>query len=81
MSLSENPPVKITSHTAKDISDEILGGVIEFFKLSVVEADNFLVTFFWSAFLFSARKELDDQNLTKKIMDQFIVSFYSWRQI
>lgn len=68
MSLSEAPVVKITYNTAQDISDEILGGTIQFCRETGFKQNIMMLTFFWSAFLLSGKSELDEHDLTGKVM-------------
>lgn len=68
MSLSEASPVQITFSTAQDISDEILGGTIQFCKETGYRQNIKMLTFFWSAFLFAAKEELEEHQLVKDVM-------------
>ena len=63
LSLSDIPPVKITSSTAQDISDEILGGAIHFCRETGCRQSIMTLTLFWSAFLFSARDVLEEHKI------------------
>ena len=63
MSLSEAPSVKITYSTPQDISDEILGGVIQFCRDTGYKQNMIMITFYWSAFLLSAKKILDENGI------------------
>ncbi len=74
MSLSEAPSVKITYSTPQDISDEILGGTIQFCRETGYKQNIMLLTFFWSAFLLNAKNELNEHNLTEKVVDCYIRS-------
>lgn len=68
MSLSEAPSIKITYNTAQDISDEILGGTIQFCRETGYKQNIMMLTFFWSSFLLAAKNELNEHSLTEKVM-------------
>lgn len=71
MSLSEAPSIKITCDTAQDISDEILGGVIKFCRQTGYKQNMMMLTFFWSAFLLSAKKTLDENGILNDTINCF----------
>lgn len=66
--------VKITSATPQDISDEILGGTLAFCKETGYRQNIMMFTFFWSAFLLSVKKELEEHGLIEDIMKCYITS-------
>lgn len=68
MSLSNAPSMKITSVKAQEIADEILGGTIHFCRETGYKQSITMFTFFWSAFLVAAQKELDEDSLIKKVI-------------
>lgn len=68
MSLSEAPSIKITFNTAQDISDEILGGTIQFCRETGYKQNIVMLTFFWSAFLLNSQSELNEHSLTENVM-------------
>ena len=74
MSLSEAPSVKITYHTAQDISDEILGGVIQYCRETGYKQNMMMLTFFWSAFLFSSSKQIEENGLVDEVLNCFVHS-------
>ena len=53
MSLSEAPSIQITYNTAQDVSDEILGGTIQFCREAGYKQTIAKLTFFWAALLLS----------------------------
>ena len=63
MSLSEAPSVKIKYSTPQDVSDEILGGVIHFCRDTGYRQTMMMLTFFWSSFLLSSKKTLDENGI------------------
>ena len=69
MSLSEAPSVKITFSTPQDISDEILGGTIRFCEDTGYKQNVMMLTFLWSGFLLSLRKQLDEHGLVEDILN------------
>ena len=69
MSLSEAPSVKITFRTPQDISDEILGGTIRFCEETGYKQNIMMLTFLWSGFLLSSRKQLDEHGLVEDILN------------
>ena len=69
MSLSEAPSVKITFSTSQDISDEILGGTIRFCEDTGYKQNIMVLTFLWSGFLLSSRKQLDEHELVEDILN------------
>lgn len=77
MSLSEAPVVKITYNTAQEISDEILGGAIQFCRETGFKQNIMMLTFFWTAFLLAGRSELEEHDLTEKVMDCYTHSLSS----
>lgn len=77
MSLSAAPSVQITFRTAQDISDEILGGVIQFCRKNGYKQNTTLLTFFWSAFLLSAKEDLEKNKIVDDVMRCYIRSL-SW---
>ena len=77
MSLSEAPVVKITYNTAQDISDEILGGTIQFCRETGFKQNIMMLTFFWSAFLLAGKSELDEHDLTGKVIECYTRSLSS----
>lgn len=74
MSISESPSIKITFSTAQEISDEILGGTIQFCRETGYKQNIPMLTFFWSAFLLNARNELDKNELIEKVINSYIRS-------
>ena len=74
MSLSEASPVQITFNTAQDISNEILGGAIQFCKETGYKPNTKTLTFFWSAFLFAAKEELEEHQLIQDVMRSYTYS-------
>lgn len=77
MSLSLEPSVKITYLTSQEISDEILGGTIQFCRETGYKPNITMITFFWTAFLFSESKELRKYNLTEKVIGDYTYSLKS----
>ena len=63
MSLSEAPAVKIKYSTPQDVSDEVLGGVIHFCRDTGYKQTMMMLTFFWSSFLLSSKKTLDENGI------------------
>lgn len=63
MSLSEVPSVKIKYSTPQDVSDEVLGGVIHFCRDTGYKQTMMMLTFFWSSFLLSSKKTLDENGI------------------
>ncbi len=74
MSLSEAPTVKITYNTAQDVSDEILGGVIQYCRATGYKQNTTMLTFFWSAFLLSIKETLDENGILNDTINCFIHS-------
>ena len=74
MSLSPTPPVKITFSTAQDISDEILGGAIQFCKETGCVKNTKAITFLWSAFLFSAKDAVCENGILEDVLKSCIRS-------
>lgn len=76
MSLSMEPelPVKITFQTAKDISDEILGGTLKFCQETGYKQNIIMFTFFWSVFLLYSKKELEENNLIEDVIKSYTSS-------
>ena len=74
MSLSEAPSVKITYSTPQDISDEVLGGAIHFCRIMGYTQNVTMLTFFWSSFLFSSKKMLDENGITNDILKCYTYS-------
>ena len=68
------PPVKIRYNTAQDISNEILGGAIQFCRETGYKQNAMMLTFFWSAFLLSAKNELDENGILDKTLNCFSYS-------
>ena len=75
MSLSEKPVVNITFDTAQEISDEIMGGTIKFCVKYGYKQDLMVLTLFWSAFLFSAKEELVENDLVEEVINRCPYSF------
>lgn len=71
MSLSQERPVKVTYSTDQDISDEILGGTICFFNQTGYKETIPMFTFFWTAFLYSVKNELEKYDLVKDVMSRY----------
>lgn len=69
MSLSEAPSVKITFSTPQDISDELLGGTINFCKEIGYKQNIMILTFVWLGFLLSSRSQLDEHGLVEKVLN------------
>ena len=63
MSLSEAPSVKITYNTPQDVSDEVLGGAIQFCRDTGYKQNVMMLTFFWSSFLLSSKKTLNENGI------------------
>ena len=74
MSLSEAPSVKITYSTPQDVSDEILGGVIHFCRDTGYKQTMMMLTFFWSSFLLSSKKSLDENGILDDTLNCYIRS-------
>lgn len=74
MSISEELPIKITSQTAQDISDEILGGTIKFCRETGYKQNMIMFTFFWTAFLYNSLEELVGEKLVEDIKTSYISS-------
>ncbi len=74
MSLSYAPSAKITYSTPQDISDEVLGGTISFCEETGYKQSIMMLTFLWSGFLLSARKQLDEYELVENVLDNYIRS-------
>lgn len=71
MSLSKIPPVKITSNTAQEVSDEILGGAIQLCKEASYKQNMQMLTFFWVAFLLANKKILDENGIYNDTVNCF----------
>ena len=67
MSLSEISPIQITFSTAQEISDEILGGAIQFCRESGLIQNITTLTLLWSAFLLSSQEELVENNIIENV--------------
>lgn len=74
MSLSEAPSVKIKYNTPQEVSDEILGGAIQFCRETGYKQNVMMLTFFWSAFLFTARNPLEENGILPSTESCFISS-------
>lgn len=74
MSLSETPVVHIQGETAGKISDEILGGSFTLCKEVGYKPNILMFTFFWTAFLFSVKKELIDHDLIDSVRKHYVFS-------
>lgn len=77
MSLSEAPAVKITYNTAQDISDEILGSAIQFCRNTAYKQNLLMLTYFWTAFLFSVQEEIVENGLLESVKNCYISSLSS----
>ena len=58
MSLSEAPVAKITYQTAQDISNEILGGAINFCRETGFKQNIMMLSFFSAALLLRSKENL-----------------------
>ena len=74
MSLSEAPKVKITFHTAPDISDEILGAAFHFCNETGYQQNIMVLTFFWAAFLHVTRSQLLEHELFDEVKERYAKS-------
>lgn len=74
MSLSEASEVKITAFTAQNISDEILGGTIEFCRETGYKQNIRMLSFFFAAFMFTAKNELNEHKLTLNVQYNYVHS-------
>ena len=63
MSLSEAQSVKIKYSTPQDVSDEVLGGAIHFCRDTGYKQTMMMLTLFWSSFLLSEKKTLDENGI------------------
>jgi len=71
MSLSEAPSVKITYNTPQDVSDEVLGGAIQFCRDTGYKQNMMMLTFFWSSFVLSSKKTLDENGILDDTLNCF----------
>lgn len=74
MSLSLETPVNITYSTAQDISDEILGGTIQFCRDNGYNQDIEMLAFFWSAFFCMLKNQLEEYDLTEEVANCYVNS-------
>lgn len=74
MSLSEAPSIQITFNTAQEISDEILGGTIQFCRETGYKQNVAMFTFLWSAFLLSSKDELIENDIIEDVKRCYIRS-------
>ena len=74
MSLSEESVVQITFSTAQEVSDEILGGTIQFCRDAGYKQNIKILTFLWSAFLLSSKDELVEQGIVEDVLRCYIHS-------
>jgi len=74
MSLSEAPSVNIRYNTAQDISDEIMGASIQFFRGLNYKQNIIMLSFFWAAFLYSSKDELEEHGIIDDVKRCFIHS-------
>lgn len=77
MSLSVAPKPNITFFTPQTISDEILGATIRFCRETGYKQNILLFTFFWDAFLFYNKGQLDEHRLMQDVMNCYIQSLSS----
>jgi len=74
MSLSEAPSIQITYNTAQDVSDEILGGTIQFCREAGYKQTIAKLTFLWSALLLSSKEELVQNGIIEDVQRCYIRS-------
>ena len=74
MSLSEAPSIQITYNTAQDVSDEILGGTIQFCREAGYKQTIVKLTFLWAALLLSSKEELVQNGIIEDVQRCYIRS-------
>ena len=74
MSLSEAPSIQITYNTAQDVSDEILGGTIQFCREAGYKQTIAKLTFLWAALLLSSKEELVQNGIIEDVQRCYIRS-------
>ncbi len=74
MSLSEAPSIQITYNTSQDVSDEILGGTIQFCREAGYKQTIAKLTFLWAALLLSSKEELVQNGIIEDVQRCYIRS-------
>ncbi len=69
--LSTESPIILSTNPAKDISNELLDGAIQFCREVGYHQNITMLTFFWTAFLLSAKDELEKHNLIEETKNQY----------
>ena len=71
MSLSEAPVAKITYPTAQDISNEILGGAINFCRETGFKQNIMMLSFFSAALLLRSKENLLEYGVLEDVANSF----------
>lgn len=71
MSISEKGHPNITFSTARDISDDIWAGTIQYARDTGFSLHPIVTTILWSGFLLSAKRDLDSYGLIDEVQHRF----------